>query len=271
MIVITVTSAPQSLKGDLTRWLTEISTGVYVGKVSARVREQLWKRIESSIKAGRATMVYNKKNEQGLEFRTIGTEWNPVDFDGITLMLRPTVKTAKSSHEKSSSSKAARYVILDLETTGLDPHHDDIIEIGAIRVVNGIINGEFQTLVKTEKQLSKTIIDLTGITNTLLDKKGLHLEKALRMLNEFLGYDPVICYNSDFDHKFLLCAYRSTAVIDPDNRYIDVLSLARKSIKGLPNYRLKTVSEYLKINEQPRHRALADCFTLLKVYAELMK
>ena len=64
MIVITITECPASLRGDLTKWLIEINAGVFVGNVSARVRDNLWIRIRSSIKRGKATMVYPMKNEQ---------------------------------------------------------------------------------------------------------------------------------------------------------------------------------------------------------------
>ena len=89
MIVICVSDAPPSLRGDLSKWLIEINVGVYVGRVSARVREELWKRVVKSVKAGRATMVYRAQNEQGMEFRVHNSEWQPIDFDGLKLMLHP--------------------------------------------------------------------------------------------------------------------------------------------------------------------------------------
>ena len=87
MIVITLTDCPLGLRGDLTKWLQEINTGVYVGQVSARVREQLWTRIIENAKNGRATMVFNAQNEQRLDFCVHNTIWEPIDFDGLKLML----------------------------------------------------------------------------------------------------------------------------------------------------------------------------------------
>jgi CRISPR-associated protein Cas2 len=89
MIVIVLTVSPPKLRGHLTRWLFEISPGVYVGKVSARVRELLWEQVHENIGVGRAIMTYSSNNEQGLEFKTIGQEWEPVDFDGLELIMRP--------------------------------------------------------------------------------------------------------------------------------------------------------------------------------------
>ena len=89
MIVLTLTDCPPRLRGDLSKWLCEINTGVYVGTVSARVREALWNRVCDNLKNGRATLVYTAGGEQGMTFRVHNSAWTPVDFDGITLMRRP--------------------------------------------------------------------------------------------------------------------------------------------------------------------------------------
>ena len=62
MIVVTVTDCPPRLRGDLSKWLLEINTGVYVGQLNPRVREELWKRICKYLPRGRATMVYSSNN-----------------------------------------------------------------------------------------------------------------------------------------------------------------------------------------------------------------
>ncbi len=89
MVVLILTACPVGLRGHVTRWLLEISPGVFVGKVSARVREELWQRVVELAKDGRAIMVFNKRSEQGLSFRVHGSDWEPCDFDGLTLIRRP--------------------------------------------------------------------------------------------------------------------------------------------------------------------------------------
>lgn len=74
MIVITLTDCPKSLRGDLSKWLLEINTGVFVGKVSARVRDNLWKRVKDSVRNGRATLVYTTNTEQRMDFRLHNSE-----------------------------------------------------------------------------------------------------------------------------------------------------------------------------------------------------
>lgn len=90
MMVLVVTACPAGLRGDLTKWLLEISPGVFVGRPSGRIRDLLWERCVSLCKDGRAILVFSSDNEQGLDFRVHRHEWEPVDFDGVTLMRRTT-------------------------------------------------------------------------------------------------------------------------------------------------------------------------------------
>lgn len=89
MLVLIVTAVPAGLRGDLTKWLIEISPGVFVGNPSARIRELLWEHTVDLCKDGRALLIYSVNNEQGMEFRTHRHSWVPTDFDGLTLMVRP--------------------------------------------------------------------------------------------------------------------------------------------------------------------------------------
>lgn len=88
MTVIVLTAVPPGLRGHLTRWLLEISPGVFVGHISARVREEMWTRIVEFVAEGRALMVHSVRGEQRLAFQVHGHDWTPADFDGITLMRR---------------------------------------------------------------------------------------------------------------------------------------------------------------------------------------
>lgn len=89
MVVVVLTACPAGLRGHLTRWLLEISPGVFCGRVSARVRDRLWMRVVEMAKDGRAIMVFSRRGDQGLDFKVHRHDWQPVDYDGMTLMLRP--------------------------------------------------------------------------------------------------------------------------------------------------------------------------------------
>lgn len=110
MTVIVVAACPVGLRGHLTRWLLEISPGVFVGKINSRVRDLMWIRVIEMVKTGRAIMVYSADNEQGLEFSVHQHDWIPVDHEGINLMLRPAADAPATTPDtrKKGWSNASR-------------------------------------------------------------------------------------------------------------------------------------------------------------------
>lgn len=108
MVVVVLTSCPAKLRGHLTRWLLEISAGVYVGHVPARVRDHLWAQIVEYVKDGKALMVHSSDGEQRLAFKTHRHEWDPVDLDGIMLMRRPSDNAATRGRVRKGWSTAAQ-------------------------------------------------------------------------------------------------------------------------------------------------------------------
>lgn len=90
MVVLVLSAAPASLRGQLTRWLMEVAPGVFVGHVSRRVRDELWRLVVDRIGTGRALLVTPARNEQRMELQSHGHDWTPTDVEGLTLMFRPT-------------------------------------------------------------------------------------------------------------------------------------------------------------------------------------
>jgi CRISPR-associated protein Cas2 len=87
MLVIVVENVPHRLRGRLAVWLIEIRAGVYVGDLSAKVREMLWSQIEQGIEEGNAIMTWSTNTESGFDFRTLGKNRRlPVEFDGLKLV-----------------------------------------------------------------------------------------------------------------------------------------------------------------------------------------
>ena len=105
MIVVVLSACPTGLRGDLTRWLLEVSPGTFVGNVSAKVRDALWERCCDYSGTGRALMVYNSDTEQRMKFKVNRHEWEPTDFEGLTLMMRPTAP-AKAAQRRTGWSHA---------------------------------------------------------------------------------------------------------------------------------------------------------------------
>ncbi|WP_026248795.1 type I-E CRISPR-associated endoribonuclease Cas2e [Streptomyces sp. LaPpAH-108] len=89
MTVIILTNCPAGLRGFLTRWLLEISPGVFLGSPSARVRDILWNEVRTYSGQGRALLAHTTDNEQGFTFRTHDHAWHPTDHEGLTLLHRP--------------------------------------------------------------------------------------------------------------------------------------------------------------------------------------
>ncbi len=87
MLVIVVENAPPRLRGRLALWLLEVRAGVYVGKVSRRVREMIWNTIVQGIDDGNAVMAWSTNTESGFDFLTLGANRRiPVEMDGIKLV-----------------------------------------------------------------------------------------------------------------------------------------------------------------------------------------
>lgn len=108
MVVLVLTACPVGLRGLLTRWLLEISAGVFVGNVSTRVRDELWTQVLDLVKDGRALMVFADDSEQGYSFRAHKHHWEVRDLDGLTLMRRPAEGVESESAQRPGWSKAAK-------------------------------------------------------------------------------------------------------------------------------------------------------------------
>ena len=87
MLVIVVENAPPRLRGRLAVWLLEIRAGVYVGKVSRRIREMIWNQVEKGLESGNAVIAWSTNSEGGFDFQTIGENRRiPIEMDGIKLV-----------------------------------------------------------------------------------------------------------------------------------------------------------------------------------------
>lgn len=292
MIVITLTDCPISLRGDLSKWLVEINTGVFVGKVSARVRENLWRRVISNVKNGKATLVYNTNNEQRMDFRIHNSENEIIDFDGLKLVLKPSPSRTKNLiGRRLGFSKASKirfsqkrqnagiisnegktsypmnYVILDLETSGLDPTTNEIIEIGMLKVYKNEVVDVFSTLVKPEVPISELIVNLTGITNEELEEKGQLIEDVLPVVKEFLGDSIVVGHYLRFDYSFLNTDLAKCNLSIIKNRSIDTMDLYSRFLEGKKaSKKLLDIAARFEIPVEKQHRSLADCIVVKKVY-----
>ncbi len=161
------------------------------------------------------------------------------------------------------------YIVLDLETTGLDPSVDAIIEIGGITVRAGRILDRYRTFVRPEpfRSLSPFVKNLTGITDQDIQNAPAFRE-ILPSLRDFIGGHTIVGHNINFDLNFLYDRIFSLTGETLDNPYLDTRKLAKKVVPGLPHYSLEFLCQHFGI-EGNHHRAVDDCLLTEKLQERL--
>ena len=186
------------------------------------------------------------------------------------LCFQQTADAEKVPNPVAPVQKNTGYVVFDLETTGLSPFKDEIIEIGAVKVdKEGQIVDTFTTLVKPARPVSEFIRNLTGISNEMLaDAPSIYT--ALPRFNDFVGDATVIGHNVTFDIAFVQQKAKIYQDIKFLNPYIDTLTLTRKVYPGLKSYKLQDLIKEYNLKTYAAHRALADVVATQQLY-ELLK
>ena len=168
-----------------------------------------------------------------------------------------------------------KYTVIDVETTGLSPQFDGMIEVAAVKISNGKVLDTFSTLVKpytvfigddgSELYVDDFIETLTGITNDMLVTAPEFVEIRDDFMS-FLGDSIIVGHNVNFDINFVYDeVYRETGKIF-DNNYCDLLRISRRLFPKLPNHKLLTIAESLNVTVENSHRALDDCFTTFRCF-----
>jgi len=158
-----------------------------------------------------------------------------------------------------------RIIFYDLETTGLSPEDDTIIEIGAIDNQGN----KFDKLINPNKQISSHIEKLTGITNSKLKYRN-NMKQSYNVIEEWFNFDNkniyLIAHNGDrFDYKFL------SKVFNIIHRCLDTLLLFKKLLPFRKSYSIKSLCEIYNIDCSKHHRALEDVIILKQLYEKAIK
>ncbi len=167
-----------------------------------------------------------------------------------------------------------REIAFDTETTGLEPRDGErIIEVGCVELYNYIETGrEFQIYINPERPLSEASVRITGLTDDFLrDKKRFAPPEVVDELMAFLGDDPIVAHNAEFDRGFLNAELKRLGrPAVPKDRFIDTIPLARAHRPGSPAS-LDAVCKRFNISIEDRelHGALKDARLLAKAYLEL--
>ncbi|NBI69651.1 DNA polymerase III subunit epsilon [Clostridiaceae bacterium] len=151
------------------------------------------------------------------------------------------------------------YVVFDLETTGISPMKDDIIELSAVKVRGGQAVGEFSQLVNPLRPIPRQASMVNGITDGMVADAP-PLDAVFGAFLDFIGNDILVGHNiHTFDMKFIYRAAGDFYGRILDNDYIDTLPLSRSCLPGLSHHRLTDLAEYYHIPTDGAHRALNDC------------
>lgn len=162
------------------------------------------------------------------------------------------------------------FVIVDLETTGLSPLKNEIIEIGAIKVENGKVIDTMDIFIKPKVPVSKFITRLTGITNEMLED-GIDIQEGMSKFVEFSKGYTLMAHNARFDMSFLNSNMNTCFNQNLENECLDTLKISKEKIKGLSSYKLENLANYFNVDYTGAHRAIKDCEITLDVYNNLMK
>lgn len=171
----------------------------------------------------------------------------------------------RTSNRRNLNKFVDDYVLVDIETTGLSPVVDEIIEIGAIKVKNNEIVDKYNELIKVNRSLSPFITNLTGITNEML-RTGKMPSEVFKEFVDFVGEDVIIGHNVNFDLGFLTNKCKKYIDYNLTNDYVDTMYLARRLVKDTVNYKLGTLAEYFNVSYEGAHRGLKDVEITYEVY-----
>lgn len=168
-------------------------------------------------------------------------------------------KKTKKQTSTDISFLPEKFVVFDLETTGLDSSYNEIIEIGAIKINRKSIHHEaFQALIKPRKKIPAKITAINGITQAMVDQDGKQLAEVLPEFLEFIGDYRLIAFNADFDMGFINEAAKNNG-LEIKNKCSCALKMARRAWPGLKSYKLESLAKLGKFSIDGNHRALKDC------------
>lgn len=159
------------------------------------------------------------------------------------------------------------FVALDLETTGLSPDNCYILEIGALKVVDGMVTDTYETLVQCPVSIGERVVELTGITDEMV-RDGKPEAVAIRELLDFCGEFPLLGHNIPFDYGFV----KATAMrngLKYQACAIDTLKIARKVLPGIEKRNLEFLCRHYGIETTTSHRALEDARASMELYKVL--
>jgi len=169
----------------------------------------------------------------------------------------------------NKEKKYDKFVVFDIETTGLSPVNDMITEIGAVKIVNGQIVDQYNQLINPERKIPDNIVELTGITNEMVENMPT-IDEVLPKFEEFIEDSLLIAHNASFDVGFIREQFMRKGK-RLDNPVLDTLELSRNLLPQLKSHKLNIIAKFLNVSLINHHRAVDDAKATAEIFLKLME
>ncbi len=161
-------------------------------------------------------------------------------------------------------------IVLDTETTGLDYTKEKMVEFAAVRLENGKIKDQFQTLINPQQHIRKSSIAIHGITPEMVEDAPTE-EEVMPKILEFMGDYPMVAHNAIFDYSFINEASKRVTGKEIQNERIDTQQMFKEVYPDLDAHGLNALTEKFKVELKDHHRAMGDTMGLALAYPKLKK
>ncbi|BCB03391.1 PolC-type DNA polymerase III [Bacillus sp. KH172YL63] len=198
----------------------------------------------------------SKKNDIKLLY---GVEANLVN-DGVPIAY----------NDRDLPLEDSTFIVFDVETTGLSAVYDTIIELAAVKIKDGEIIDKFESFANPHHPLSATTIDLTGITDDMVQSAP-EIQDVLRDFHRWIEDDILVAHNASFDMGFLNAGFQKAGISKATNPVIDTLELGRLLYPQFKNHRLNTLAKKFDIELTQHHRAIYDAETTGYLLLKMLK
>lgn len=178
--------------------------------------------------------------------------------------MEKVLRAYKRKRKEETGWMLKSYIAFDIETTGLSPDENEIIEIGALKVREGKVKERFMEFIKPSRSIPEKITKLTGISNDMVAGARVR-EQVIPDFLDFCEEDILIGHNIIFDYSFVANSARSLGFTF-EKSGIDTLNIARTVHSDLPSKNLGALCEYYRIQNTAAHRAYHDALATAKLY-----
>ena len=236
-----------------------------------------------------------KRREEYLRNKVLAAQNELESLPRYAIELSTEKRNRRTGYEEvhfSNITPKGRYnefVVFDTETTGLAASKERIVELAAIRFVEGVPTEVFETFINPQRDISREVSAINHITNEMVADAPT-ISEVLPAFEAFVGKSPLVAHNLDFDIKFLF--YSGSTITDTPRKYYDTLEQSRKMLKKITykynnktttwddeyemrgdvyDFKLGTLAEYYDITFPSQHRAAGDAMVTGKLFLKLIE